>query len=456
MNKIIFSLCFVALFINANAQISIAQKDFENNEVFKNAQLAFSIIDVSNGNEIAKKNEHTLMYPASLQKLITTNMALILAGKDYQYETTVYMGDSVSDGTLWGNLTIDASGDPTLNSSNFNADFLDKVAKALKAKGISTINGNVLLKNKEKIFATQTWLYEDVANYYAAIPLLFNYKDNSYTISFKSGVNNTTPTVNSITPEVPYTFEYLLKSSETTKGDNAYILGTPFSSARQITGTITANTDNFKIKGANANPVYSFAQDLSKQIKISGLETKDKKEVFLTKAVSVPLHDIAKYCNFESDNFLAETLLKTLGHNTSKHFSTEDGIKAVNNFFSLSKLNDKEIILKDGSGLSRLNAITPNFLSEYLCTFYENKDFVKTLPIAGESGTMKYLNNAGIKGKILGKSGSADGVINYAGYIKANNGKTYAFTIMTNNAYSSKSAIRKAIGEFLAAVVNMP
>lgn len=433
----------------ANAQLQKIEDDFEKNEVFKNAQLGYSIIDVNTGIEIAQKNGNIFFYPASLQKLITTNMALLLAGKNHQYETTVYITDSISNGTLWGNLSIEATGDPTVNSKYFNHDFLAKVLQTLKNKGINTIDGNVLLKNKEHIMAVQTWLYEDVANYYATIPLLFNYKDNSYTVSLLSGINNTTPKVNSIAPEVPYTFEYLLKSSDTKKGDNAYILGVPFSSSRQITGTITANIADFKIKGANANPLYSFAQDLGKQIKINGIEQATNKEIVLTTTKSATLHTIAQQCNFESDNFLAETLLKTIGLNNENHFDTDKGLDAINNFITLSKLNEKEIIMKDGSGLSRLNAVTPNFLSNYLCTFYQNKDFVNTLPVAGESGTLKYLNNAAIKGKVMGKSGSAEGVVNYAGYIKANNGKTYAFTIMTNHAYSSRTNIRNAIGKFL-------
>lgn len=454
--KIKLTLFFAFISVLALAQLKEAQQKFEDNAIFKNSLLAYSLIDISTGNEIAEKNSHTFCYPASLQKLITTNMAILLAGKDYKYLTTVYLSsDSIVNGNLWGNLIIEASGDPTLNSKYFNQDFLASVVVALKEKGIKTIHGNILLKYKEQKTAIQTWLYEDVANYYAATPLLFNYKDNSYTISFNSGADNTTPKINSITPEVPFTFEYLLKSSETVKGDHAYILGTPFSSARQVVGTITANSNDFKIKGANANPLYSFVLDLNKEIKINGLEINNSNEIALLNSKSANIATIAKQCNFESDNFLAETLLKTIGLNTANHFSTEYGIKAIDNFIALSKLNQKEIIIKDGSGLSRLNAMTPHFLSDYLCTFYEHKDFVNTLPKAGESGTMKYLSNPNIKGKIVGKSGSADGVVNYAGYIKANNGKTYAFTIMINHCYSSRVSIRKAIGEFLEDIIEL-
>jgi D-alanyl-D-alanine carboxypeptidase len=66
---------------------------------------------------------------------------------------------------------------------------------------------------------------------------------------------------------------------------------------------------------------------------------------------------------------------------------------------------------------------------------------------------MRYLNHAGIKGAIHAKSGSAEGVVNYAGYFKGKDGKNYAFSIFINQAYQSRYSIRREIGVFLDSLI---
>jgi D-alanyl-D-alanine carboxypeptidase/D-alanyl-D-alanine-endopeptidase (penicillin-binding protein 4) len=75
--------------------------------------------------------------------------------------------------------------------------------------------------------------------------------------------------------------------------------------------------------------------------------------------------------------------------------------------------------------------------------------FKNSLGISGVSGTMKYFNSEAIKGKVIGKSGSANGVLNYAGYFTDNNGVDYTFVFMINNYSGDRKALRRKMVKVL-------
>nr|HMS42994.1 D-alanyl-D-alanine carboxypeptidase [Pyrinomonadaceae bacterium] len=93
-----------------------------------------------------------------------------------------------------------------------------------------------------------------------------------------------------------------------------------------------------------------------------------------------------------------------------------------------------EIKIHDGSGLSRLDFLTPEALGRALVFASQSKFaevFRNSLPVAGTDGTLRgRLGN--VSGKIAAKTGSITYVNALAGY--ANNQKeTIAFVILCNN-----------------------
>ena len=195
-------------------------------------------------------------------------------------------------------------------------------------------------------------------------------------------------------------------------------------------------------------------QDLNEHIKIEEQELSSYNKQELCVVRSANLKELIKQTNNESINLFAEAIINTLGLEFKHHYNTNAGIEVIENLIHQSfKANKNEIKIKDGSGLSRLNAMSPNFAANWMCTYFNNKDFVSTLPISGETGTMRYITAANLKGKIQAKSGSADGVTNYAGYLYANDGKTYAFSIFINNAYKSRYGIRRNLEVLLESLL---
>ena len=109
---------------------------------------------------------------------------------------------------------------------------------------------------------------------------------------------------------------------------------------------------------------------------------------------------------------------------------------AKNNVIDLSNIK-----IVDGSGVSKNNITTSKFMTEYLVQISKNYDYnevIKILPTPNkEFGTLKnrmlFLEN-----KLHAKTGTLTDVSALAGYIETKKGNKYAFSILINDAKSTK------------------
>jgi D-alanyl-D-alanine carboxypeptidase/D-alanyl-D-alanine-endopeptidase (penicillin-binding protein 4) len=114
-------------------------------------------------------------------------------------------------------------------------------------------------------------------------------------------------------------------------------------------------------------------------------------------------------------------------------------------------LNTSSVFITDGSGLSPQNGLKPSFMTDML--FHLSKDttlfqsFFKSLPVAGESGTLsRFCKGTVAEKRIFGKSGTLNKAIGYSGYVRSKDGKTlYSFSILVNNFEGKGSAVSKKI-----------
>jgi D-alanyl-D-alanine carboxypeptidase/D-alanyl-D-alanine-endopeptidase (penicillin-binding protein 4) len=153
---------------------------------------------------------------------------------------------------------------------------------------------------------------------------------------------------------------------------------------------------------------------------------------------------IAYWTNLKSVNLFAEELVCWIGFHKNGNGSTENGINYVDKFWD-SRINTAGLFLKDGSGLSRTNAISAEHFCELLKHMHHSKNaaaFKKTLAIAGETGTMADIckNQAG-EGRVKAKSGTMSKVKSYAGYVTTKSGKELAFAFIFNNYNCTNSAL---------------
>ena len=96
--------------------------------------------------------------------------------------------------------------------------------------------------------------------------------------------------------------------------------------------------------------------------------------------------------------------------------------------------------LDDGCGLSKLNTVTPSAMARVLVYNYFSpnaKTFIDSLSIAGTDGTLNdRFQGSSLRGRVFAKTGTVTGVSCLSGYLNAQDGNRYAFSILINKNYA--------------------
>jgi D-alanyl-D-alanine carboxypeptidase/D-alanyl-D-alanine-endopeptidase (penicillin-binding protein 4) len=148
---------------------------------------------------------------------------------------------------------------------------------------------------------------------------------------------------------------------------------------------------------------------------------------------SPPLEALVRHTNHVSDNYYAETLLKGLGARSGRTGSTAAGARVAARFAREQGFRAR---VKDGSGLSRANSISPRGVGRLLLEAQDEPwfdSFYRSLPLAGKSGTLhKRMRGTPASGNCRAKTGTLSGVSALAGYCKSRSGKRLAFALLMN------------------------
>ncbi len=429
-------------------------KEFLTHPAYANASVGIHLAEAATGKTIFEFNSRQLRIPASVLKMVATATALETLGPDYRFKTEIGYTGKVNQSALKGNLVIKGGGDPALGSEYFyshysNPPFLNNWAQQLKFAGISEVKGNLILDTSiydaEKI--PDTWIWEDMGNYYGAGTSPLTIYDNLFRITFRSPPLPGEPTtITTIFPNVPgLHIRNEVKSSNENR-DLAYVFGSPLDGKRIIRGTIPKNRKAFTIKASNPFPEKILAADFSeslmeKGIFISGemqIETVDPENfhrVYIQE--SPPLKEIIKKINTESINLFSEHLVKQIAYETEGKGTRKAGLDYIMQFWQNTNPFSGEIQMEDGSGVSPFNLVSPRFMT-HLLIYMRNSShnasvFMDSLPVAGE-GTLWFFNREWFPGNTLkAKSGSMTRIRCYAGYLKTESGKTVVFSFMFNH-----------------------
>lgn len=455
---------FLIVFVQGTAQQSVqaAIDAFAADPVFANASVGFMAIDVATGDVLAEKNAVTCLSPASTVKLFSTATAFQVLGKDYAPKTRIYIDGTIdAHGVVNGNLWIRGGGDVSIGSRYYNAEGVEDTllriwADTLMKMGIRQINGAIIADASEFGYqgVPDGWNWADMGNYYGAGPSGLPIYDNMLRYIFQSGnTPGTRTTLLETFPVIPgFSFHNYISTGG--DGDNSYIYGAPYSLDRFGTGTLEAKLNRFTVKGSLPDPELQFAQELLRVMKLRGVIVTDsvntaRQMVWQSPTVRYPsmkllfehsgksVNSIAWWTNMKSVNLFAEELLCWIGYASNGNGSTENGITKLESYWN-GKIPVSGMFIKDGSGLSRSNAISPRHFCDLLTYMAKNSKqfdaFFATLPVAGVSGTLSSVckNQAG-EGRIHAKSGTMNRIKSYAGYVDSKSGKRIAFSIIVNN-----------------------
>lgn len=444
------------------------------------ATWGFCVKEVQSGQVIASFQPNKSLVTASVMKAVTTATALPILGSTYRYTTDFgYDGSISSVGVLRGNIICKGSGDPTLGSGRFPNQptaeaLIKKWGDLIRQTGITRIQGDLIADIS--IFGSQSspgnWSWEDMGNYYGAGSSGINFNENLYYLDFRSGPTPGSPTqvLRTRPPVEGMTFTNEVLAGPRGSGDNAYIYGAPYSYHRFIRGTIPPGRDVFTIKGSIPNPGFFIMERLMQYLKTCGIEVEGACRVSsepysyshftpLDRHNSPPLTDIIRETNFESINLYAETLIKTIAAQRGQKGHTKEGIKIVSSYWKNRGVHTKGMILRDGSGLSPNNVVTPLQICEILRLSYlspEGKALYSSLPVVGQSGNIKsMLRGTPAQGKIRMKSGYISHVRGYAGFVESRSGKVLVFSMNANNFTCSAGRMRRLFERLMLAMAEV-
>lgn len=422
-------------------------------------QVGIKIFSIDNNDVVFSRNAEKNFVPASTLKLITTSTALAYLGKDFTYNNKLYLDGVIKDnGEFVGNIIIRGSGDPTLSLEFYKSEnliFDDWVSK-LDSLGIKSIKGNIIGDDNyfDDEYYPSGWAWEDMKYSYSAQVGSLTVFDNSITVKLTSAdkinemakislspnsdfvriVNNVKTVSEASTKEVSFEREAITNFFE--------FFGTvPYDPQKKDTVVNEIAIDNptlyylsnfsdhlhhfnIRFRGAlididdwNETPVY---------FRINQVFDKPSK----------PLIDILEYVNRKSNNLTAEIILKTIGKEYGGVGSFLSGIKLEKKFISnFYENNDYNIV--DGSGLSRLNFISPNLMTNLLIYMYKS-DFkaaiINSLAQPGKPGTLeRRMRNSVAQNRVFAKTGSMNGISNIVGYVVTESGETFTFALYFNN-----------------------
>ncbi|MCL2020749.1 MAG: D-alanyl-D-alanine carboxypeptidase/D-alanyl-D-alanine-endopeptidase [Betaproteobacteria bacterium] len=396
-------------------------------------------------------NGEAPMNPASVMKLVTTHAALELLGPGNTWRTAFWSEvEPDENGLLRGHLYLKGSGDPALTLERFW-----RLLRQLRARGVRTIAGDLVLdRSAFRVPASDPGAFDKR-------PLrAYNVAPDALLVDF-------------------FALRFILRSEE---GGVRFLEETPNDNVRVAANVVLGQggcdgwrsrldirqtpgrldiTGNFP---ASCGERTLLLSPLSPDAHIDGLFRALWRElggslqgkarlgdtptgsILLAAHDSPQLSEIVRDMNKWSSNVVARQVFLAL--DDEETLRTEAAAaKRVAGWLLKEGLNFPELVLENGSGLSRQERISADSMSRMLVHAWKGAnmpDFLASLPVAAIDGTMqKRLVGTAAAGRARIKTGSLDGVKTAAGYVQDVRGRRYAVTIFINhpNAGAGQGAI---------------
>jgi D-alanyl-D-alanine carboxypeptidase/D-alanyl-D-alanine-endopeptidase (penicillin-binding protein 4) len=436
------------------------------------ARWGVFVTSMKDGRVLVSRNGDKLFTPASNMKVYTTAVALDLLGADYRWRTSVYAdAQPDSGGIINGNLTLFGRGAPDLQTKS-----IASLADQIYQRGVRQVRGNIV--GDESYFRGELyglgWQWNDLQWYFGAEPSALTVDENSFDLTIaaaKKVGDNATLTLNRAA-------NYVHLSNHTTTAESG--AGTTIGINRGLSDNEVLVWGDFPVGGRAFGAALSmpkpslWAATLFKQaliargIKVEGEASSrdfraaegdkfDPQKAFeIAQENSAALSEIVRHTNKESDNLYAELILRTLGkergasapdpdsHKNRERGDDEAGLAVVRSWLDRNGVRTDDLAIRDGSGLSRLDLVTPEATARLLIAISRTNSataFRESLPIAGRDGTLR-ARLSREAGRVFAKTGTLTYDHSLSGYAVTPDGEVLAFSIFCNDAAGPASPVR--------------
>jgi D-alanyl-D-alanine carboxypeptidase/D-alanyl-D-alanine-endopeptidase (penicillin-binding protein 4) len=430
---------------------------------FRNAQFGVLVVDPEKGDTLYSFNAGKLFMPASNMKIVTGATSLAQLGADYTYRTDFAAGGRIAHDTLFGPLIVTGRGDPTI-SDHMRGDAMKPlydVADSLKAHGITAIRSGIL--SGPDVFPDTTigfgWSWDDLGDDYGAgvDALYFN---EGFGTAIARGRPGMRPDSVETLPAHSYPRVLLPPKSMHEPSDTGSVR-LDFDLVRMhfmVRGKLKTAADTLVYVYPSQRDAYLDAlQEAlgSRGISVSGKrypmgpsEPVRKDSLPTTPLFTIhspPLREILPALEKPSQNQIAELLYKTLGLEKTGTGSADSGRVVIERQLAAWGAQPDGYLIRDGSGLSRYDYLSPETLVRVLDKIRADTAFhifYDALPIAGVDGSLqRRMLGTAAAGKVHAKTGSVANARSLSGYALTADNHTVLFSLLANNWLTKQSAV---------------
>lgn len=372
---------------------------------------------------LSTHNNDQYFPPASTLKVVTALAAKLELSQDFSFETRLEKAGK--------NWVIRFSGDPTLSTKH-----LKQLLSSARDQGLTTIKGDIWLDNSTFTGYNRAigWPWDILGVCYSAPSTAITLDGNCVNASIYTEKEGKTRVY------VPEHFPIyastkvrsVTKSEQESSQCDLELTSSP-DNHYQLHGCLVERKKPLPLKFAVQDPELYTQRMLNTLLRQLGIQLQGNIRVgsppqnntkLLASHHSAPLNALLEEMLKQSDNLIADNLTKALGraffHQPGSFNNGTSAIKQI--IFAHTGINLEALPIVDGSGLSRNNRFSSKAMADILHYIWRNDDklnLIALLPVAGESGTLKYrrsMRKEPVVGTIIGKSGSLYGSYNMAGY----------------------------------------
>lgn len=429
------------------------------------ATLGVRVESLRDGRVIYQRNAGKHVIPASNMKLVTLAAAAERLGWDYRFDTHLDGVGAVHEGTLYGDLVVTGGGDPSIGSPDGGIAqlFLDW-ADAVRGAGIQRVQGRLI--GDDSAFDDDVlgagWAWDNLDAGYSAPAGALSYNENVVLVRITAGSESGAPAIVLLTPPgATPTLEIAGRVTTGPAGSAASVtIARALGSTRlDVNGQVPAGGPEIVRSASVANPTRFFVEGLAAALTARGITVSggawDLDEVAgppppnrfrIAERQSLPLSALAGRFMKDSQNFYGEMFLKAIGRAEAGVGTAENGRRGVRAMLADWGAGDDEVVMYDGSGLSRYNYVTADAIVRVLTQVWRDEElrgpFLASLPIGGVDGTLAArMTTPALRGRVQAKTGTINHVRALSGYLTRADGEKLVFSMIANHFTAPSAAI---------------
>ena len=433
------------------------------------AVVGVSVIDVQSGQTLASVNDDRGFIPASNMKLLTSGAALLTLGSDFAFSTRIW---SVGD-----RLVIEGDGDPGLADPELlkemgksPGDLVDWMVDQARKAGVAGDIREVVADARafEPELVHPSWPADQLDKWYCAEVSGLNFHANVIQVFATPGARENDPPTLRVEPATPRI--QIVNKARTVRGDTTALACTSQGDDNRfvVSGSVRGALDE-PIESTTHHAGLILASMIADRLGSGGGGAATKPAARLAvvgenlgepgvnvAVVRTRMEDILRRCNGDSHNLYAECLLKRAGRaSTGQAGSWANGAAVLR--MKMRELLGPEsaaaVSIVDGSGMSRLNKVSPAVMTAWLAALQKDRGvgpvFVQSVPIVGAEGSVaKRFRNKKLDNEVRAKSGFINGVRCLSGYVThPETGRRLAFSVLINEVPGNMGAKAKELHE---------